>query len=107
MFAADVVRRLERVAPLIAVLRSAPSEPALAALLAEIHDARAVNMRILVGALEANGPLRVDPDGGAETVWALASPELFHLLTRARGWSPSRYAEWLADSLGAVLLDAG
>jgi hypothetical protein len=38
-------------------------------------------------------------------VWALASPELYHLLTTTRGWSPVHYAEWLAESLGSVLLD--
>lgn len=105
MFATDVVRRLERVAPLIAVLRPAPSEPALAALLVEIHDTRAVNMRRLAGALEANGPLRSGAEHAAETVWALASPELFHLLTQTRGWSSAQYAEWLAESLGSLLLD--
>ena len=105
MFAADVVRRLERVAPLIAVLRSAPSEPALAELLAGIHEARAVNMGRLVRALEANGPLRVDTDQAADTVWALASPELFHLLTQTRDWTSAQYGQWLADSLGAALLE--
>ena len=50
-----------------------------------------------------NGPLRVDDDVAAETVWALTSPELYVLLTGVRGWSRERYAAWLADSLRALL----
>ena len=36
---------------------------------------------------------------------ALASPELHQLLTGTRGWTRERYCDWLADSLGALLLE--
>jgi AcrR family transcriptional regulator len=105
LFAADVVLRLERVGPLIDVLSTAAlAEPELAALLATIHDERLANLRGLVGALAANAPLRLDPEAAAETVWALASPDLHRLLTRTRGWTRERYCAWLADSLAALLL---
>ena len=105
LFAADISRRLERAAPLVAVVSGAArAEPELAELLAELHAARRRNLRVLVDALATNGPLRVPPSEALETVWALTSPELHQLLIRVRGWKRRRYAEWLAETLSAVLL---
>jgi AcrR family transcriptional regulator len=105
LFAADIGRRLERAAPLVAVVgAAAPGEPELRELLTRLHDHRAKNLRILVDALRANGPLRLSPAAATDAVWALTSPELHQLLTGVRGWSRRRYTAWLADSLGALLL---
>jgi AcrR family transcriptional regulator len=106
VFAADVSERLARTAPLLAVVASAAaSEPSLAALYGDLHGARMRNLSSIPPALARNGPLRVDPERAAQTIWALASPELYALLTGQRGWSRERYAGWLADTLEAVLLD--
>ncbi|MDX6569338.1 MAG: hypothetical protein QOH15_1916, partial [Gaiellales bacterium] len=78
-------------------------EPELAALLERMHEARLRNIRSVPAMLARNGPLRVAQEEAAETIWALASPDLYVLLTGLRGWSRERYAAWLADSLGAVL----
>jgi AcrR family transcriptional regulator len=105
LFAEDITRRLERVGPLLRVLaNAAASEPALAELYRGLHEARLRNLRTLPVALARNGPLRVDDETAAETIWALASPDLHGLLTEVRGWSRARYAAWLADSLAAILL---
>ena len=40
----------------------------------------------------------------ADLVWALASPDLFHLLVRVRGWPPSSYQAWLAGALQSAVL---
>jgi AcrR family transcriptional regulator len=105
LFAADISLRLERAAPLVAVVSTAArSEPELAALLAKIHEERLANLRTFVGALSANGPLRLEPDAALDTVWALASPDLHQLLTRTRGWTRERYCDWLAGSLARLLL---
>src|SRR4051812_11427770 len=89
LFARDVTARLERVGPLLAVLAAAaPGDPKLAALYARIHEDRLRNLTAL--------------GGDAETVWALARPELYVLLTSVRGWTPERYAAWLGDALVAV-----
>jgi AcrR family transcriptional regulator len=105
LFAADISRRLERVGPLVEVLTAAArSEPELADLLAKIHAERLENLRTFVGALAANGPLRLEPSAALDTVWALASPDLHRLLTRTRGWTRKRYCEWLASSLATLLL---
>lgn len=105
LFAADVVRRLDRAAPLVAVVAAgAQREPELDALLKALHGDRLANLRVLVDALRANGSLRVSPAAATETVWALTSPELYQLLTGIRGWSQRRYATWLAASLERLLL---
>jgi hypothetical protein len=70
-----------------------------------LHTERRANLGRLVDALAANGPLRVAPDDALETVFALASPDVHHLLTRVRGWTRDRYCDWLADSLAAILLE--
>lgn len=106
LFAADIVLRLERAAPVVAIVAGAsPSDPELAELLARLHADRLKNLRVLVDALAANRPLRLGHDDAVETVWALTSPELHQLLTRIRGWKRRRYCKWLADSLAHLLLE--
>jgi AcrR family transcriptional regulator len=107
MFALDIGVRLGRVAPLLEVVRTAgATEPEMAVLFRELHAARLENLTAFVRAVSRNGPLRpgLDESAAAETVWALASPELYRLLTETRGWSGEAYARWLADSLVALLL---
>ena len=105
LFAADVVLRLERAAPLVTIVAGASrSHAELAELLAALHADRLRNLRVLVDALAANGPLRLEEDNALETIWALTSPELHQLLVRVRGWTRQRYREWLATSLAELLL---
>lgn len=108
LFAGDISLRLERVGPLVEVLKAAAlSEPELAGLLAKIHSERLENLRTLVAALSANGSLRLEPEPALDTVWALASPDLHRLLTQTRSWSRETYCEWLSESLAALLLRSG
>lgn len=93
LFAEDVTKRLGRVAPLLAV---ATAEPGLAELHRKLHHARLRGLSALPPALG------VTDEAAAETIWALASPELYLLLTRTRGWSARRYATWLADTLASL-----
>ena len=105
MFAADIVRRLERVGPLMAVVDAAAvSEPAIAELQRGIDRARRAGLAEFVDALSARGPLSVDRAVAVDTVWALASSDLQQLLMRRRGWSRTAYATWLAESLARILL---
>ena len=65
IFAADIVPRLERAAPLVAVVAGASrSDPELAQLLTTLHTDRLKNLRTLTRALAANGPLRLERGGG-------------------------------------------
>jgi AcrR family transcriptional regulator len=103
LFAADVCARLERVGPVLEALAAA-AEPELAELRANVDRDRLEGMRSFVAALAQRGPLRPDADAAADTVWALASPELHSLLRSRRGWPPERYAAWLGETLAAALL---
>jgi AcrR family transcriptional regulator len=106
LFAADVAARLDRAAPLVAlVAAAAPGEPELRDLLHRLHADRLKNLRGLVDVLRASGDLRLSRGAATENVWALTSPELYELLTGVRGWSRRRYSTWLADSLGSLLLE--
>jgi hypothetical protein len=106
MFAADIAVRLERAAPLVGIVAGASrSEPELAELLAELHAHRRRNLRVLIDALAANGPLRLSKNDAVETLWAITSPELHQLLVRTRRWTRRRYRDWLLDTLTALLLE--
>ncbi len=107
LFATDIARRIERAAPLVALVREAArGEPELAELLDRLHAQRFRNLRTLVDELATNRPLRSPRDRATETVWALTSPELHELLTQQRGWSRRRYTRWLAESLETLLVQA-
>jgi AcrR family transcriptional regulator len=96
-----------RMAPLFLALRDAAStEPEANEVWQEISNRRAANMRKFVTDIRDAGGLRSDLSisDAADTVWATNSPELFVLLTIERGWSPTRYERWLADSWRRLLL---
>jgi AcrR family transcriptional regulator len=105
ILAADISVRLERAAPIFAVVSDAArAEPELAEVVARAHADRLANLRGAVDVLALNGPLRMSGKEAGETVWALTSPELHELLVRGRGWSRTRYRNWLSASLEALLL---
>jgi hypothetical protein len=100
---------LARIAPLVDVVRSAArASPEIAELYARLHRGRRDNLEKLVAALAGHGALRdgLDPDTAAATVWRLASPELYLLVTRTEGAAQADYADWLAGMLEASLLNA-
>ena len=107
LFAADISAILERVAPLIAVVRAAAeNEPEMASLYATLHRGRYKNLEFVTNAILANGRLRRGLDRASATaiIWRLASPELFLLLRKTEGLSLIAYREWLATSLSRLLL---
>ena len=60
----------------------------------------------LAESLGARGALRpgLDPDGAADILYGLLSPQLHQLLRRHRGWSAERYRAWLQDAITYELL---
>jgi AcrR family transcriptional regulator len=107
VFARDIAQVLSRVAPLVAVVRSAAeSDPQLAALYRQLHAGRRRNLEAVAEALLANGPLRhgLDREAATSAIWRLASPELFLLLRDIDGLTTEAYADWLAATLVATLL---
>lgn len=107
LFARGMADIMERVGPLFGVMRAAATtEPEIAALLERLLGARRENIGVFVQWLAHNGPLRpaLTESDATDTVWALTSAEIHHLLTVARGWSKEHYIEWLGDTLVVVLL---
>lgn len=107
IFAHSIAAILHRVAPLIATARSAAeSDPRLGDLYRGLHEGRRRNLEFVALALTANGPLRdgLDQHTATDTIFRLASPELFLLFTSVEGRSVDDFAEWLEESLTALLL---
>jgi AcrR family transcriptional regulator len=107
-FSNDIAGIMQRMSPIFMLLRAtAPSEPEIAALLEKILKGRIEGMTFFVSQLKRLGALRdgLSVDQAAETVWAISSGEVFHMLTVDLGWTKEQYATWLADTLGRVLLD--
>jgi AcrR family transcriptional regulator len=104
-FAADIVTILERVAPMMAVLRTAAeTDRGLASHYAGLHAGRRRNFEVVVDALLRNGPLRVDRKTAVDAVARLTSPELFLLATGVQASTVEDYRAWLRTSLKALLL---
>ena len=108
LFAGDIVAVLERVAPLVAVVREAArAEPELEQLYRDLHAGRRRNLAFVVEALASRGPLRggMDAEEATGILWRLASPEQFTLSRSVEGLSVDDYRLWLASSLERLLLD--
>lgn len=108
LFAGDIVEVLERVAPLVAVVREAArAEPELEQLYRNLHAGRRRNLAFVVEALASRGPLRGDMDAEEATgiIWRFASPEMFTLSRNVEGLSAADYRQWLESSLRRLLLD--
>lgn len=106
-FCADVCSVLARVAPIMAVVRSAAeTDPEMAGLYAQLHAARRENLLRFVVALKKAGGLRACPDEqiAVDQVWSLASPEIFTLWTGAGGRTPDDHREWISGALQRLLL---
>ena len=107
MFARVVANNLDQVSAVFEVMTdAAKTEPDLDRIVQKLNKQRLENMTFAVQQIAANGPFRDNMDEAyvRDTVWILTSGEVFLLLTRDRGWSKEKYAEWLADMLIRALL---
>jgi len=105
--AVNVRARLERIAPLAAVLHAAAStDPDLVELAARFDDQRAVQARIVITELANRGALRPELDVAEATdvLWLLQDPSTYLRLVVARGWSPAMYQTWLAETAIRLLV---
>ena len=99
-------RILKRVAALEIVIRAIAADPGLAELAAEARRQRRFGAATITGRLHELGALRpgLTHEAAGDIYYALASPEVFLLLTRDQGWTMAAYEEWLADQLIYALL---
>jgi AcrR family transcriptional regulator len=106
-FSRDIAEIMERAAPVFEIVRDAAKiEPEIQERLELLLQERLRNMTRFVHSVAANGPLRegLDEARASETVWALSSPDLFHLMIAERGWPKEKYSQWLGDILARYLL---
>ncbi|HEX3329054.1 MAG TPA: TetR family transcriptional regulator [Gaiellales bacterium] len=97
----------ERAATLLGVIRdAAPADPDIAELWERIQAEFHQNQRAVVQRLHKLGALRpgLSVAAGADILWTLNHPDVWHLLVGARGWSASRYERWFADAACSELL---
>jgi len=107
LFARDISAILERVAPIFEITRTAAkTEPDIADLLNNMLDQRMRNLGAVAQHLSDLGSLRegLDAVQATETIWVIASPEVFSLLLGDRGWTKEQYVLWLHDTLIRLLL---
>lgn len=88
------------------LVSAAGSDPEAAALLAEYTHKRQAGQGQIARSLARAGQLRPDLNerDAADIIHALMSPEVYRLLVGDRGWHPSRYRQWLKDTLISQLL---
>jgi AcrR family transcriptional regulator len=107
LFATDITSRLERVAPVFAVMRAAAkTESDIADLLKNQLAMRLRNISTVAERLAAQKALReeLNVEQAADIIWAITSPEVFSMLTIDRGWPRDQYIRWLGDALTRLLL---
>jgi AcrR family transcriptional regulator len=83
-------------------------DPALLVHYREREERRFLDMTQfgLPAMLERSGRLRagMSPSEAVAVIWALTGPDQYTQLVFQRGWSPSRYEEWLGDALISMLI---
>jgi len=107
MFSQVVADNLAGVAPISEIMvDAARTERDIRKLLERLNSQRLEHMGLFVNQLTTNDLLRGDKDFATarDIVWALASPEVFLMLTRDRGWPKEQYRLWLEEALACALL---
>lgn len=98
---------LERRSALDEVVRGAArADPEIAELWQRLKAERFTGQRALLRIAIGDATLRdgQDLDTAAAVLFAIGSPETYQLLVVDRGWTPSRFASWYADTLERLLL---
>lgn len=98
-------RQMQAGSDVVAIYQeAAASDPQMAETLRNVLAAREREIRRLVDALAPRLQPGLTVDSALDLTLALTLPEVFHLLVVERGWGPSRYETWLADTLVGQLL---
>lgn len=92
----------QRIAPLSRTLAHAATSNVELATRADQYDAGTRQQYALIAELITGRRPGQDVVDG---IWAIASPEVYLLLTGTAGWSGQKYRYWLADRIDQLLLD--
>jgi AcrR family transcriptional regulator len=93
---------LERVAPILEMLRAAASaDPEIAGQWGDDADPRfAVHLEAARSLVAKPGArARVTAEHAADLLFGVLSPELYQVFVRDRGWSPGQWENWAGDTL--------
>jgi AcrR family transcriptional regulator len=104
---AFVAELAPRAAPILLLIRDvAASDDEVRALRDEIDADRLQRMTDNAGRLQDAGHLRpgISLADAADVLWTYSSAELYELLVLRRGWSPSRYGQFVAEAMIDALL---
>ena len=95
-----ITRALDRAVPLMGALQEASASDAAASARLDTYetDRRAVIAAGLHLIRENKAP-----EALVDSMWALASPEVFTKLTRERGWPVENYERWLVKTASALI----
>jgi AcrR family transcriptional regulator len=96
-----------KVAPILLLMRAAAAaEPEGQALLDEMDTDRLRRMSANARRLRDAGHLRagVTLARATDVLWTYSAPELYELLVLRRGWSPTRYGDFVASAMIDALL---
>jgi hypothetical protein len=100
---------LSRSARLQLVARTAAEiDPEMKDIWEQMKSARLFGMGIIASNLSEGGHLRrgVSKQEARDVLWAYTSPELYQLMVLIRGWSSTRYRDWIFRALVDALLPA-
>lgn len=106
-FAADISMLLSRVAPILAVIRTAADgDKEMADLYRELQQARRKNLGKVAEALQRAGSLKAELslEEAGDTIWSIVSPELWLLRISQLGCTPESNREWISATLQQLLL---
>jgi AcrR family transcriptional regulator len=98
LHAAFSTRTAERIAPFqLMVQAAAGSDPAAAAMLAEMGRQRLAGLSVMAADAAKTGQLAVTEEECRDVIWSMTDGMLWHHLVNERGWSSDRYATWLGQ----------
>jgi AcrR family transcriptional regulator len=103
---AQIARRInEPCADLVRFMRES-GDPDLLKRHHEMEARRFSEVGFVPQRLESSGRLRpnLSASEAHDVIWAMSSPDWYIQLVFERGWTPSRYEEWLGDALIHLLL---
>ena len=95
-----ITRALVHAVPLMGALQEASASDTASKVRLQAYetDRRSViqaGLRLILG--------KQPPEMLIDSIWALASPEIFAKLTGERGWTVERYEQWLVQTAGPLL----
>ncbi len=99
-----ITRALVQAVPLMGALQEASASDDASKVRWEAYETE--RRIVILGGLELILG-RPAPETLVDSIWALASPEVFTKLTSERGWSVDRYEQWLVETATALLGSSG